>query len=54
MCIFKTVMNPCIAQNVAAMFPFNSLSSKKNFLARCTNNDSNITQRKDLESDDSS
>ena len=26
------------------MFPFNSLSSKKIFLACCTNTDSNITQ----------
>ena len=32
------------------MFSFNSLSSKKNFLA-CTNTDSNIIQWKDLEND---
>ena len=30
-------------------FPFNSIFSNKNFLACCTNTDSNITQCKDLE-----
>ena len=34
--------------------PFNSLSSNKNFLACCTNTDSNITQWKDLEYDHNS
>ena len=33
------------------IFPFNSLSSNKNFLPCCTNTDSNITQWKDLEND---
>ena len=33
------------------MFSFNSLSSNKNFLACCTNTDSNIIQWKDLEND---
>ena len=33
------------------IFPFNSLSSNKNFLACCANTDSNITQWKDLEND---
>ena len=32
-------------------FPFNSLSSNQNFLACCTNTDSNMTHRKDLEND---
>ena len=36
------------------IFPFNSLSSSKNFLACCTNTDSNITQWKDLENDQNS
>ena len=36
------------------IFPFNSLSSNKNFLASCTNIDSNITQWKDLENDHNS
>ena len=35
----------------STIFPFNSLSSNKNFLACCTNTDSNITQWKDLEND---
>ena len=35
----------------STIFPFNSLSSNKNFLACCTNTDSNITHRKDLEND---
>ena len=35
----------------STIFLFNSLSSKKNFLACCTNTDSNITQWKDLEND---
>ena len=35
----------------SAIFPFNSLSSNKTFLACCTNADSNITQWKDLEND---
>ena len=38
----------------STIFPFNSLSSKKNFLACCTNTDSNIAQRKDLENDHNS
>ena len=33
------------------IFPFNSISSNKNFLACCTNTDSNITQSKDLDND---
>ena len=33
------------------IFPFNYLSSNKNFLASCTNTDSNITQWKDLDND---
>ena len=33
----------------STIFPFNSLSSNKNFLACCTNIDSNITQWKHLE-----
>ena len=52
--IFKTVTNPGIAQNAAAIFPFNSLSSNKNFLACSANTDSNITQWKDLEHDHNS
>ena len=36
------------------MFPFNSLSSNKKFLACCTNTDSNIIQWKDLENDHAS
>ena len=36
------------------MFPFNFLSSNKNFLACCTNTDSNITQWKNLENDNDS
>ena len=35
----------------STIFPFISLSSNKNFLACCTNTDSNITQWKDLEND---
>ena len=38
----------------STIFPFNSLSSNKNFLACCTNTDSNITQWKDLENDHNS
>ena len=38
----------------STIYPFNSLSSSKNFLACCTNTDSNITQWKDLENDHSS
>ena len=36
------------------IFSFNSLSSDKNFLACCTNTDSNIMQWKDLENDHNS
>ena len=36
------------------IFPFNSLSSNKSFLACCTYTDSNITQSKDLENDHNS
>ena len=35
----------------STIFPFNSLSSNKNFLACCTNTDSNIAEWKDLEND---
>ena len=35
----------------SSIFPFNSLSSNKIFLACCTNTDSNIIQWKDLEHD---
>ena len=35
----------------STIFPFNFLSSHKNFLACCTNTDSNITQWKDSEND---
>ena len=38
----------------STIFPFNSLSSNKNFLACCTNPDRNITQWKDLENDHNS
>ena len=38
----------------STIFPFNSLPSNKNFLACCTNTDSNITQYKDLENDHNS
>ena len=38
----------------STIFPFNSLTSNKNFLACCTNTDSNITQWKDLEYDHNS
>ena len=38
----------------STIFPFNSLSSNKNFLVCCTNTDSNITQCKDLENDHNS
>ena len=38
----------------STIFPFNSLSSNKNFLACCTNTDSNITQWKDLQNDHNS
>ena len=44
--IFETVMNPSIVQNFVAQFSmFNSLLSKKNFLACCTNNNSNMQQK---------
>ena len=43
----------CI-QCCSTIFPFNSLSNNKNFLACCTNTDSNITQWKDLENDHNS
>ena len=36
------------------IFPFNSLSSNRNFLACCANTNSNITQWKDLENDHNS
>ena len=35
----------------STIFPFNSLSSNRNFLACCTNTDSNITQWKDVENE---
>ena len=35
----------------STIFPLNSLSSNKKFLACCTNTDSNIIQQKDLEND---
>ena len=35
----------------STIFPFNSLSSNKNFLACCTNTDNNTTQWIDLEND---
>ena len=35
----------------STIFPLNSLSSNKKFLTCCTNTDSNIIQRKDLEND---
>ena len=38
----------------STIFPFNSLSSNKKFLACCTNTDSNIIQWKDLENDNAS
>ena len=38
----------------STIFPFNSLSSNKKFLACCTNTDSNIIQWKDLENDHAS
>ena len=38
----------------STIFPFNSLTSSKNFLACYTNTDSNITQWKDLENDHNS
>ena len=38
----------------STIFPFNSLSSNKNFLACCTNTDNNITQWRDLEHDHNS
>ena len=40
----------CI-ESCCTIFPFNSLSSNKKFLACCTNTDSNIIQWKDLEND---
>ena len=41
-------MNPDI-EYCSTIFPFNYLSSIINFLACCTNTDSNLTQWKDLE-----
>ena len=38
----------------STIFPFNSLSNNKNFLACCTNTDSTITQWKDLQNDHNS
>ena len=38
----------------SAVFPFNSLSSNKKYLACCTNTDSNIIQWKGLENDHAS
>ena len=38
----------------STIFPFNSLSSNKNFLACCTNTDNNTTQWIDLETDHNS
>ena len=38
----------------STIFPFNSLSSNKNFLACFTNTDTNITRWKDLENDHNS
>ena len=38
----------------STIFHFNSLSSNKNFLACCTNIDSNIIHKKDLENDHNS
>ena len=35
----------------STVFPFSSLSSNKNFLACCTNTDSDIIQWKDIEND---
>ena len=35
----------------STIFPFNSLSNNKNFMACCTSTDSNITQWKDLGND---
>ena len=53
--IFKTVVNPGIAQNVTAQFSLSTLlSSNKNFLACCTNTYSDITQWEDLENDHNS
>ena len=48
-------MNPGVARMLQRNFFFQlSLSSNKNFLACCTNTDSNITQWKDLENDHNS
>ena len=38
----------------STMFPFNSLSSNKNFLACCANTDNNMTQWRDLDHDHNS
>ena len=38
----------------STIFPFNSLSSRKNFVACCTNTDNNTTQWIDLENDHNS
>ena len=42
-------MNPGIAFLCSTIFPFNSLSSNKNFLACCTNTNNNSTHWIDLE-----
>ena len=46
----------CCIECCSTIFPFNSLSSNKNFLACCTktDSDSNITQWKDLENNHNS
>ena len=51
--IFGLGQNYCI-ECCSTIFPFNSLSSNKKFLACCTNTDSNIIQWKDLENDHAS
>ena len=38
----------------STIFPFNSLTSNRNYPACCTDTDSNITQGKDLENDHNS
>ena len=48
------MVNPGIGQNCSTIFPFNFLSSIRNFLACCTNTDKNITQWKDLGNDHNS
>ena len=50
--IFRTVMNPGTAQNVAAQFfLLTPYQATRNFLACCTNIDNNITLWKDLKND---